>query len=148
VNVNAPATVAQGTTFDMVVAPGPFVVPTEAQGYALTAMTAFTIRFPLSPNLLYVDAVMSQGFNMGPGYPNVSVNNGQLYYHIPGPFVPGSTVQMPLVRLTVTATGDPGSTIQTRMDLLTNTASFEAGAVGTNCYLNDPNLVFWTTTIV
>jgi hypothetical protein len=92
VNVEAPPTVDQGETFDMMVAPGPFVVPTSVEGFALTSMTSLTIRFPLSPNVAFVDSVMSAGINMGPGYPSVTIQGSTLIYRVPGPFVPGSTV--------------------------------------------------------
>ncbi len=147
VNVDAPATVNAGETFDMTVAPGPFIVPSEVQGYALQAVRGFTIRFPLSPNVEFVDSVMSAGIDMGPGYPSLKIEGNQIVYRVPGPFVPGATVQMPKVRLTFTATGAPGSTIQTSMNQLTNVADFALGSVDSACYPNNSNLVFWVTTI-
>ena len=147
VNVDAPATVSAGQVFDATVAPGPFNVPTQVQGYALTDIHAFTIRFPLSPNVQFVDSVMSAGINMGPGYPSLSVEGGYLVYRVPGPFVPGSTVQMPKDRLTFKGIGPSGSSVQTQMASLTNVANFGIGTVDDVCYPNDPNLVFWTTTI-
>ena len=148
VNVEAPATVAAGSTFNITVAPGEFIVPTDVQGNALTAIQGFTIRFPLSPNVQFVDSVMSAGINMGPGYPSLKIEGGFMVYRVPGPFVPGSTVQMPKNRLTFTATGPVGSTIQTKMATLSNQAVFGLGAVDDVCYPDNPNLVFWTTTIV
>ena len=148
VNVEAPATVSAGQTFNITVAPGSFNVPTDVQGTALTAIQAFTIRFPLSPNVQFVDSVMSAGINMGPGYPSLTVEGDSMVYRVPGPFVPGSTVQMPKNRLTLKATGPVGSTIQTKMTTLSNVANFGIGTIDDVCYLDNPNLVFWTTTIV
>jgi hypothetical protein len=148
VNVEAPYVVSQGETFDMMVAPGPFIVPTNVQGYSLVDLRAFQIRFPMSPNMTLVDSVMSAGNNMGPGYPSFSLQGDFLVYTVPGPFVPGSEVQLPKVRLTVTATGPSGSTIETRMDRLTNVANFGVTTVGSGCYPNDPDPLFWSTAIL
>lgn len=147
VNVDAPASVAAGSTFFMTVAPGPFTSPTNVQGFDLTGIQNFTIRFPISPNLQVLDTVLSAGINIGTGYPNVSVANGLITYTVPGPFVAGQTVQMPKVRLEVKAIGTPGSTIQTKMTNLSNVATFTVGAVDVICYPDNPNLIFWTTTI-
>lgn len=148
VNVEAPSVVSPGETFDMMVAPGPFIVPTNVQGYSLVDLRAFQIRFPMSPNMTLVDSVMSAGINMGPGYPSFKLQGGYLVYTVPGPFVPGSTVQMPKVRLTVTASGPSGSPIELTMNRLTNVANFGAASVGSACYPNAPAPVFWTVWIV
>jgi hypothetical protein len=147
VNVDAPSTVTAGQTFTATVAPGLFNVPTSVQGYALTGIKSFTIKFPLSPNVQFVDSVLSAGINMGPGYPSVTLSGTDLIYKVPGPLAPGAAVQMPKVRLTLKATGAPGSTIQTRLSSLSNTATFALGSVDDSCHLDDPNLVFWTTAI-
>lgn len=147
VNVDAPATVRQGQTFDMMVAPGPFVIPTNVQGYDLSAMSDVAIRFPLSPNVQFVDSVMSAGKNMGAGYPSLRIEGTDMVYRVPGPFTPGSTVQMPKVRLTFQATGAPGSTVDVRMTSLSSTASVSIIGVPNSCTPNAPSPLFWTTTI-
>lgn len=147
VNVEAPASVRQGTTFDMMVAPGPFVIPTNVSGYDLSAMSAVAIRFPLSPNVQFVDSVMSAGKNMGDGYPSLTIEGTDMVYRVPGPFTPGATVQMPKVRLTFKATGAPGSTIEVRMTSLSSTASVSIIGVPNTCTPNAPNPLFWATTI-
>lgn len=147
VNVDAPATVNAGDTFDMTIAPGAFNVPTVVQGFALEKLVNFTIRFPLSPNVQFVDSVMSAGFNMGPGYPSLTVQGGYLVYKVPGAFVPGSTVQMPKDRLTFKAVGPSGSKVDIKLFNLTNTVSVSGVNLDVSCHLNDPNLIFWTTTI-
>jgi hypothetical protein len=148
VNVEAPATVAQGSTFDMMVAPGVFQVPTAVQGFNLVNLTNFTIRFPLSPNVTLVDTVMSAGINMGPGYPSVTKVGTDLIYKVPGPLAPGALVQLPKVRLTVTASGPVGSTIVTKLTTLSNVANFGVATVTDTCRPNNTALTFWTTTIV
>jgi hypothetical protein len=147
VNVEAPLTVQQGDTFDMMVAPGPFVVPTNVQGFDLSSMSSVTIRFPLSPNAQFVDSVMSAGINMGPGYPSLTIVGTDMVYRVPGPLVPGSTVQMPKVRVTLTATGAPGSTIEVRKTALSSVANVSGFAVPSTCVPNAPNPLFWATTI-
>jgi hypothetical protein len=147
VNVEAPLTVQQGETFDMTVAPGPFVVPTNVQGFDLTSMSSVRIRFPLSSNAQFVDSVMSAGINMGSGYPSLTIVGTDMVYRVPGPLAPGSTVQMPKVRVTLTATGDPGSTIEVRKTTLSSVAKVGGVDVPSTCAPNQPNPLFWATTI-
>lgn len=145
VNVNTPSTVVQGSTFEMIVAPGPFVIPTDVSGYALAAMSDITIRFPLSPNLTWVDGVMSASTNTGTGYPSISFDGTDVVYKVPGPFTPGATVQMPLVKLSVTASGPVGSSAEVKMRSLSATATVAILGVPSVC--TPPNQVFGTTTI-
>ncbi|MCZ7627928.1 MAG: hypothetical protein M5U19_01985 [Microthrixaceae bacterium] len=95
VNVEAPLTVAQGETFDMMVAPGPFVIPSNVQGYNLSSMSSVTIRFPLSSNVQFVDSVMSAGINMGPGYPSLTISGTDMLYRGPGPSSPAQPCRCP-----------------------------------------------------
>jgi hypothetical protein len=148
VNYDAPSVLHQGDTFVMTVAPGPFIVPTQAQGYTLQKMNNFVIEFPISPNATFVDAWMSDGTNLGTGGPSVSFSNGKLIYKVPGALAPGSTVQMPLAQVKLIASGEPGSTIETKMNKLSNVSNFGVGTVGTNCFPNDPNLLFGTVFII
>jgi hypothetical protein len=90
---------------------------------------------------------MSAGINMGPGYPSLTVQGGYLVYRVPGPFVPGSTVQMPKDRLTFKAIGASGSKVDIKLFNLTNTVSVSGVNVDVACHLNDPNIIFWTTNI-
>ena len=96
INVEAPVSVKQGATFEMMVAPGPFIIPVNVSGYDLASLSDVAIRFPVSPNAQFVDSVLSAGKNMGPGYPSVKMAGTDLVYRVPGPFTPGATVQMPL----------------------------------------------------
>lgn len=145
VNLNTPSTVAQGETFTMVVAPGPFVIPTNVSGYDLSAMSDITIRFPLSPNLTWVDGVMSASTNTGTGYPSIGFDGTDVVYKVPGPFTPGTTVQMPLVKLKVTASGPVGSTAEVRMRSLSATAT--VAIIGVQSVCTPPNQVYGTTAI-
>ncbi len=148
VNIEAPATVNAGETFNITVTPGTFTVPTVVEGYAVQNVKWMTIRYPLPDNVQFVDSVMSAGIDMGPGYPSLSIEGEFMVYRVPGPFAPGSTVQMPKDRLTFTATGDPGSTIETRMHTLSNVAQFDLASVGNTCYPDNSDRVFTTTEIM
>lgn len=148
VNVEAPLTVTQGETFFMTVAPGPFVIPTNVQGYKLSYMSSVRIVFPLSPNVQFVDSVMSAGINMGRGYPSLKISGTNMVYTVPGPFAPGATVQMPKVRLELTATGAPGSTVDVRMTSLSSVARVQGVSIPNTCTPDAPNPLFWTTTIL
>jgi hypothetical protein len=147
VNVDAPSTVPQGEEFDIWVTPGTFETPWQVEGYAVLNVNSFAIRFPVMPDATFVDAVMTSGTNMGPGYPSFSIDNGQMIYRVPGPFAPGTSVQLPAIRLTSQATGSVGSTIETKMTNLINVAQFEVTQVGNTCIPNFSDLVFSTTTI-
>lgn len=145
VNVNTPSTVAQGETFTMILAPGPFVIPTNVSGYDLSAMSDIVIRFPLSPNLTWVDGNMSASTNTGTGYPDISFDGTDVVYKVPGPFTPGATVQMPLVKIKVTASGPVGSSAEIRMRSLSATATVAIIGVGSVC--TPPNQLFGATAI-
>lgn len=147
VNIEAPHVVAQGETFNVMLAPGPFVIPTNVQGFDLTGLSAVTIRFPLSPNVEFVDSVMSAGINMGPGYPGVRKEGTDLVYNVPGPFAPGATVQMPKVRVTLKATGAAGSAVQFRLASLSSVASVGAITVPNVCTPPAPNPLLWSIAI-
>jgi hypothetical protein len=146
--VDAPDFVSQGETFYITIAPGTWVVPSDIQGYSVDHIGHFAIAFLLSPNVEFVDSVMTAGINMGPGYPSLSVADGMMTYQVPGPFQPaGTVVQMPAVRLQLKATGAPGSRIDTKMAWLRNVATFPAGSVGNLCTLVNPTQLFGTTWI-
>ena len=147
VNVEAPATVNPGQQFDITLTPGTFNVPAVVQGYSINTVDSFTIRFPMPANVQFVDSLMSSGFNMGSGYPSLTVDSGYLVYTVPGPFVPGTVVQMPKDRLTFQAIGASGSTIETRLETISNIARFDLGSVGNTCYPAVSLQLFTTTTI-
>lgn len=147
-NIDAPATVPAGDTFTMVITPGPYVVPTEVQGFALQQLQYMTIRYPLPDNVNFVDSIMTAGIDSGPGYPSLKVENGYLVYRVPGPFTPGATVQMPGTHVYLEATGIPGSFIETRFQSLSSTAVFGLATVGSTCLPDNPGTVFTTTEII
>ncbi len=146
--VDAPTTVAPGQEFFIWVTPGIFQPPVVVQGNYVQNVNSFAIVFPLPANVEYLDANLTTGYNIGTGYPSVGLEAGYVVFRVPGPFAPGSNVQMPRIRIQLKATGLPGSTIQTSMDSLYNVAQFEAGAVGNSCWPITAGQVFSTTAIV
>ncbi len=145
VNITAPASVSQGSTFFMMVTPGTFIVPIGVQGYYLTNMVGMTIRFPLSPNMQVVDTVMSSSVNAGDGYPSVTVEGTDLVYRVPGPFQPGVEIQMPQVRVEAKAIGAPGSVIQVRLASLGGVAY--VGPIHVPTYCTPPNPLVYALAI-
>lgn len=147
VNVEAPALVNQGDSFFATVAPGPFVVPANVQGFDVTSMSAVAIRFPISPNAQFQDSVLSAGLLIGTGIPSVKIEGNFLVYRVPGPLAAGATIQMPKVRVKFKATGAPGSTIEFRMTNMTAVAKVGVFDIPNNCTPNSPNPLFWSTSI-
>jgi hypothetical protein len=150
--VQQPDFASQGQDFEIVVWPGTFVVPQTVQGYTVQSLTHFTIAFVLPPNVHFDDSIMSAGKNIGPGYPSLTVQGSLLIYQVPGPFVPGTTVQLPAVHLYLKATGAIGSVVETKLAYLRNVAiiagiSPNGYPVGDTCGLTDPSLVFGKTVI-
>ena len=141
VNVTAPSSASQGSSFFMMVTPGTFIVPLEVQGYFLTDMVGMTIRFPIDPDMQVLDTVLSSSVRAGSGYPSVTIEGSDLVYRVPGPFIPGEEIQMPQVRVLAKAIGAPGSVIQVRMASLGGVANIGPFIqVGTSCTPPNPLL--------
>jgi len=147
VNVLAPHTVQQGETFFATMAPGPFIAPTTVSGYTVSSLRGVTIRFPLSPSVELVDSVMTAGIDSGPGYPSLTVQGDDLVYRVPGPIQPGVEIQMPAVRLELTATGNPGDSIDFRMKSFGSVARVSGVDVPSGCAPYEPNPLFFSTVI-
>lgn len=147
VNIEAPNVVRQGEVFNVMLAPGPFVIPSNVQGFDVSSLFGVTIRFPLSSNVEFVDSVMSAGINMGSGYPSVRIEGSNLVYRVPGPFAPGATVQMPKVRVTLKAIGEPGSSARFQLASLSSVARVGAVEVPNNCTPPAPNPILWSIVI-
>jgi hypothetical protein len=150
--VQQPDFVSQGQDFETVVWPGTFIVPFNVDGYPVKNLVHFEIGFVLSPNVQFLDSIMSAGINDGPGYPSLKVQGGLLIYSVPGPFTPGDTVQLPAVHLTFKATGPVSGSILTKMKYLKNVVIINNNTpnpfqVGDTCTLADPSLVFGITVI-
>ena len=151
VNVKAPLSVPTGSNFYITVAPGTFTPPEVVEGYFIENINNFQIYFALPAGTEFVDSVMTESFNTGPGYPSLTLDDrpgdaDYLIYTVPGPFEPGTVVQMPQVRIELKAIGTPGSVITTSLSVLGNAAQFSGGVVGNTCW-PDFAWIFSTTAI-
>lgn len=154
-DVSAPATVAPGAAFDVVIDPAPNTVPGTVSGNKVKNINTFALKIPIPANSSYVGADLTGGSGLGSTPPTISVANGVATLSFPGPIAGGATFELPTVTAHLTA-GRSG-TIETR---LAGTSyqdpglTFKAVAstiIGdltapTACFPN-PSPVFTTTTI-
>ncbi|MEU0534250.1 cyclase [Amycolatopsis tolypomycina] len=154
-DVSAPATVAPGAAFDVVIDPAPNTVPSEVSGNKVKNINTFALKIPIPANSSYVGATLSGGSGLGSTPPAISVANGVATLSFPGPIAGGATFELPTVTAHLTA-GQSG-TIQTKLGGTSYTdpgLTFKAVAstiIGdltapTACFPN-PSPVFTTTTI-
>ena len=157
IQADAPATVAAGATFDVTLAPDPLVVPTQTAGYNVNELKDLTLQIPVPANSTYQAATLSGGSNLGNGTPTVDEADNVVTVTVPGPLAGGSTVQLPVLHLTLVASGAAGTTIETHvagtsyidpgMRFTANVqVSFFTVDVPTSCFAN-PAPTFTTTTI-
>jgi dehydratase len=154
VDATAPATVAPGGTFDVVVDPATNQVPATAGGYTVKNVNTFTLTVPVAPNATLTSLELSGGTNLG-GTPTWSVANGLISIQFPGPIAGGATFDLPTITAHLTAgpSGvvdttlygtsytNPGLTFSTVVTVLI----FDV-TVPTSCFPN-PNPVLTSTTI-
>lgn len=154
VDISAPATVAPGAAFDIVIDAAPLTIPSEFNGYRIKEIRNIKLKAPIPANSTYVSAELSGGSNLGPTPPTISVSDGVATVSVAGPIPGGSTIEFPTVTVHLTA-GQSG-TIETR---LYGTSYSDPGLtftavvrqlwdinVPTSCFPN-PSPVFTTTTI-
>ncbi|MFF1612130.1 cyclase [Amycolatopsis sp. NPDC058278] len=154
-DVTAPATVAPGGAFDVVIDPAPNTVPGEVSGNKVKNINTFALKIPIPANSSYVGADLTGGSGLGSTPPAISVANGVATLSFPGPIAGGATFELPTVTAHLTA-GQSG-TIQTKLGGTSYRdpgLTFKAVAstiIGdltapTACF-PDPSPVFTTTTI-
>jgi dehydratase len=153
VDATAPATVAPGGAFDVVVDPAPGQVPAQANGFTVKNVNTFTLKVPVSANATATGIDLSGGSNLG-GTPTASVSGGVITIKFPGPIAGGSTYELPTItaHLTAGASGvvqstlggtsyaDPGLTFTTVVSFIGDITA------PTSCFPN-PNPVLTSTTI-
>lgn len=154
VDATAPATVAPGGTFDVVVDSAPNEVPSEAAGFEVDNVHSFTLKVPVPSNATLTGIELTGGSNLG-GTPTSSVSDGIVTVQFPGPIAGGSTFELPTItaHLTAGASGasestlygtsfdDPGLTFTTVVSTIIGDIS-----APTSCFPN-PNPVLTSTTI-
>jgi dehydratase len=154
-DVTAPATVAPGGAFDVVIDPAPNTVPGEVSGNKVKNINTFALKIPIPANSSYVGADLAGGSGLGSTPPTLSVANGVATLSFPGPIAGGATFELPTVTAHLTA-GQSG-TIETKLGGTSYSdpgLTFKAVAstiIGdltapTACFPN-PSPVFTTTTI-
>ncbi|WP_372666675.1 cyclase [Amycolatopsis kentuckyensis] len=154
-DVTAPATVAPGGAFDVVIDPAPNTVPSEVSGNKVKNINTFALKFPIPANSTYVGADLTGGSGLGSTAPTIAVANGVATLSFPGPIAGGATFELPTVTAHLTA-GQSG-TIETKLSGTSYSdpgLTFKAVAstiIGdvtapTACF-PDPSPVFTTTTI-
>jgi dehydratase len=154
-DVSAPATVAPGAAFDVVIDAAPNTVPAEVSGNKVKNINTFALKFPIPANATYVGADLTGGSGLGSTPPAISVANGVATLSFPGPIAGGATFELPTITAHLTA-GQSG-TIETKLSGTSYSdpgLTFKAVAstiIGdltapTSCFPN-PSPVFTTTTI-
>ncbi|WP_439382241.1 cyclase [Amycolatopsis lexingtonensis] len=154
-DVTAPATVAPGGAFDVVIDPGPNTVPSDVSGNKVKNINTFALKFPIPANSTYVGADLAGGSGLGSTAPTIAVADGVATLSFPGPIAGGATFELPTITAHLTA-GQSG-TIETKLSGTSYSdpgLTFKAVAssiIGditapTACFPN-PSPVFTTTTI-
>jgi dehydratase len=154
-DVTAPATVAPGGAFDVVIDPAPNTVPSQVSGNTVKNINTFALKFPIPANSTYVGADLAGGSGLGDTAPAIAVADGVATLSFPGPIAGGATFELPTITAHLTA-GQSG-TIETKLSGTSYSdpgLTFKAVAstiIGdvtapTACFPS-PSPVFTTTTI-
>ncbi|MER6793008.1 cyclase, partial [Amycolatopsis mediterranei] len=72
-DVTAPATVAPGGAFDVVIDPAPNTVPSTVSGNKVKNINTFALKIPIPANSSYVGADLTGGSGLGSTPPALSV---------------------------------------------------------------------------
>ncbi|MFJ1767174.1 cyclase [Amycolatopsis sp. NPDC088138] len=153
-DVTAPATVAPGAAFDIVVDPAPNTVPATVAGFKLKQVKNFALKLPVPANSTYVSSALSGGSGLGSGTPTISVSGGVATLSFAGPIAGGAAFELPTItfhlkagtsgtiqtKLAGTSYSDPGLTFTSVVNQI-----FDISAP-TACFPN-PSPIFTTTTI-
>lgn len=154
VDATAPATVAPGGTFDVVVDTATNQVPATAGGYTVKNVNTFTLKVPIAPTATLNSLDLTGGSNLG-ATPTWSASGGVITIKFPGPIAGGAAFDLPTITAHLTAgpSGvvdttlygtsytNPGLTFNTVVTVLIFDIS-----VPTACFPN-PNPVLTSTTI-
>ncbi|SDP94674.1 dehydratase [Actinopolyspora xinjiangensis] len=153
--VTAPASVAPGEQFQIVIDPAVNTVPTEVNGFGVEQIGDLDLKLPIPENSTHVSTTQSGGSNLGSPAPTIDVSDGIATLHVSGPISGGAEFELPTVTATLQA-GDSGA-IETHLygDSYDNPGlTFNAQVssilgsidVPTSCYPS-PNPVLTTTDI-
>ena len=110
--VLGPETVGSGDEFTVSVTLDPIDVPTVGDGFPIVGLYDYKVNFKIPEGTELVSATWSGGANLGAGLPTIAATSGGVVtLSTPGPFAPGTSVVLPTVELTLTATAAPGSLV-------------------------------------
>jgi dehydratase len=153
----APATAVAGSTFEATLAPDPITVPATAAGYTVNRLANLVLKVPVPQGSTFQSATLTGGSNLGTGTPTVTQADNVVTVTVPGPLAGGSTFQLPVLHLNLTASGEPGTKVETKLagtsyddPSMTFVANVQVGVfpidVPTNCFAN-PSPTFTSTAI-
>jgi dehydratase len=156
VNATAPASVASGSTFTIVLAPGALTVPSSVSGYTVKSISNLKLTVQVPANATLTGESLQGGSGLGSGKTSVAASGGNVTISVPGPINGGSTFTLPTLTLTLKA-GASGTTVQSTLGGtsysspgLTFTASvpilFINASVPTACYPS-PSPVLSSTSV-
>lgn len=113
VDATAPATVAPGGTFDVVVDPATNQVPATAAGYTVTNVHTFTLTVPIPATATLTSLELTGGSNLG-STPTWSASGGVISIRFAGPIAGGATFDLPTITAHLTA--GPSGVIETTLN--------------------------------
>jgi dehydratase len=154
VDATAPATVAPGGSFDIVVDPAAGQVPAQANGFTVKNVNTFTLRVPVPANATLTGIALAGGSNLG-GTPTASQSGGVITIQFPGPIAGGSTYELPTItsHLTAGASGVVSSTLggtsftNPGLTFTTVVSTFIGDITAPTSCFPSPNPVLTSTTI-
>ncbi|OZM74278.1 cyclase [Amycolatopsis antarctica] len=152
-DITAPATVAPGGAFDVVIDPTATTVPANVNGFTVKQIKDVALQIPIPANSTFVSADLTGGSGLG-SEPSIDVEGSVATLSFAGPVAGGAEFELPTVtahltagesgtietKLGGTSYEDPGLTLTTVVNQLVD---IEAP---TACF-PDPSPVFTTTTI-
>ncbi|SFD81295.1 dehydratase [Actinopolyspora alba] len=153
--VTAPASVAPGEQFDIVIDPAVNTVPSEVNGFGVEQIDGLELKLPVPENTTHVSTSQTGGSNLGTPAPTIDVSNGIATLHVSGPISGGAQFELPTVTATLqagssgpiethlygTAYDDPGLTFNAQVSSILGSID-----VPTSCYPS-PNPVLTTTSV-
>jgi dehydratase len=155
VETTAPATVAPGAAFDIVVDPAPGTVPSDVNGNTVKEIKNITLKIPVPTNSTFVSADLTGGSGLGSTPPTIEIEGDVATLTIAGPLAGGAAYELPTITAHLTA-GASG-TVESKLygtsydDPGLNLTVVVGSIIGdidapTACFPN-PNPVLSTTTI-
>lgn len=156
VEVTAPATVAPGAAFDIVVDPAPGTVPSDVNGNTVKEIKNITLKIPVPSNTTFASAPdLTGGSGLGSTPPTITIDGDIATLTVAGPLAGGAAYELPTITAHLTA-GQSG-TVESKLygtsydDPGLNLTVVVGSIIGdvdapTACFPN-PNPVLSTTTI-